>query len=126
MYILGKFLQDRKPVHIALKEIFGIGFSLSERLCAPIGANRRSKIGDLSTSQISKLTLLLEVWANPKQNSTMYNLIEDDLKRSRNTSISNLLSVNNYRGSRHAKRLPCRGQRTKTNSRTARQMRRKI
>lgn len=125
MYILGKFLQDRKPVHIGLREIFGIGTSLSQRLCAPIGVNRRSKIGDLSTSQISKLTLLLELWGNSKQNSAVYNLIEDDLRRSCNASISNLLSINNYRGSRHAKRLPCRGQRTKTNSRNARQMRRK-
>jgi small subunit ribosomal protein S13 len=64
---------------------------------------------------------LLEIWSISNKNLT-----EDMLKRSFNLAISDLLLMNNFRGSRHAKKLPCRGQRTKTNSRNSRKMRRKI
>jgi small subunit ribosomal protein S13 len=124
MYLLGKFLKDDMIVYIGLKKIFGVGPLLSERLCVYAGINKKSKIGDLSLSQVAKFYLLLESLSSLKNEKR--SLIEDDLKGFVNSSILNLVSINNFRGSRHVKALPCRGQRTKTNSRTARKIRRKI
>ncbi|MDD3491841.1 MAG: 30S ribosomal protein S13 [Candidatus Pacebacteria bacterium] len=108
---LGIDIPDNKKINIALTYIYGIGQSLSETLLkeAKIDFNKKAK--DLTSAEFNALKELLD----KKQIKT-----EGDLKREVRANVKRLINVSSYRGSRHIKRLPVRGQRTKTNSRTIR------
>ena len=108
---LGIDIPDDKNIKIALTYIYGIGRSLSEKLLKEANIDFQKKTKDLSISELNVLKELIE------KNKIK---TEGDLRRDLRANIKRLIDVNSYRGARHTKRLPLRGQRTKTNSRTVR------
>ncbi len=106
--IQGVDLPNDKPTHIALRYIYGIGPSLALRLCeqARIEPQRRAK--ELSDEEISRLTSLLD----------REYTVEGPLRRQVQQNIGRLRDIGCYRGLRHRRSLPVRGQRTRTNART--------
>jgi small subunit ribosomal protein S13 len=108
---LGINIPDNKNINIALTYIYGIGQSLSEELLEEAGIDFTKKAKDLTLTEFNTIKELLE----KKKIKT-----EGDLKREVRANIKRLININSYRGTRHIKRLPTRGQRTKRNSRTTR------
>ena len=108
---LGIDIPDNKNINIGLTYVYGIGRSLSEKLLKEAGINFDKKVKDLTPAEFNTLKDLLD----KKEIKT-----EGDLKREVRANIKRLVNTGSYRGSRHIKRLPVRGQRTKTNSRTIR------
>ena len=107
--IAGIDIPEQKKVEIALTYIYGVGFSLSRKLLAQtqIDANKRAK--DLTGEEVNILRGLLDHYK-----------IEGDLRREVASNVKRLKDISAYRGVRHARGLPSRGQRTRTNSRTVR------
>jgi small subunit ribosomal protein S13 len=108
--IAGVTLPSNKRVIIALTYIFGIGDTQAKRIIAATGVDPDVRVKDLADSDINKLRDLIE--------KTMK--VEGELRRDTLAHIKRLKEIGSYRGTRHAKNLPARGQRTKTNSRTTR------
>ncbi|NCF75227.1 MAG: 30S ribosomal protein S13 [Xanthomonadaceae bacterium] len=108
--IAGINLPNEKKIVIALTYIFGIGESLSNKIIQEIKINPNKRTYELSEEEIDKLREIIE-----KQYR-----VEGDLKREIMFNIKRLKENGSYRGNRHIKSLPVRGQRTKTNSRTVR------
>lgn len=112
--LLGVDLPRTKKIYIALTNIYGIGINTAFNILkeADIDANIRTT--NLSDEQITNLRKVL---GNPKYK------LEGDLRRTVSLNVKRLIDINCYRGRRHIKALPLRGQRTRTNSRTARLIR---
>lgn len=108
--ISGINLPEKKRIAIALTAIFGIGRPLSNRILAELKINHDTKTRDLTSGEEQRLRDYIEKKVK----------VEGELKREVAQNIRHLKEVNTYRGARHAKHLPVRGQRTKTNSRTVR------
>ena len=108
--IAGVNIPDNKKIEVALTYVYGIGLALSKKILkeAHIDENRRAS--DLKTEELSKIKDIIE---------KNYH-IEGMLKREIMMSIRRLHDIGSWRGSRHAKHLTVRGQRTRTNSRTVR------
>lgn len=109
MRILGITLPENKRLEIGLTAIYGIGRSRAGKVLRTAQVNGGLKPKDLSIEQENALRKLVEAYK-----------IEGDLKREVAGNIKRLKDIKTYRGSRHARHLPSRGQRTKTNSRTVR------
>jgi small subunit ribosomal protein S13 len=107
MRISGITIPDDKQLAYALTAVFGIGLSRSKNILAELAIDVTKKPTDLSTDEENSIREKVEAFA-----------IEGELKRQVSGNIKRLKDINSYRGSRHAKRLPVRGQRTKTNART--------
>ncbi len=105
--IAGVNIPDNKHAVISLTYIFGIGKPTAAQLCAASGVSPSAKISDLSEAQLE--TLRTEV---SKLN------VEGDLRREISMNIKRLMDLGCYRGIRHRRSLPVRGQRSKTNART--------
>jgi len=105
----GVDIPSNKPTHISLRYIRGIGPTLSLRLCETTGIDPQRRASELTDDELARIALLLD--------SNDY-LVEGALRRQENANISRLIEINSYRGTRHKRKLPCRGQRTKTNART--------
>ena len=105
--IAGVNLPVQKHVSIGLQSIFGIGRSRSKQLCVAAGVNPTTKIKSLTEAEVDKL----------RQEVAKYT-VEGDLRREVTMSIKRLMDLGCYRGVRHKKGLPVRGQRTRTNART--------
>jgi len=108
--IAGINIPDNKRIEIALTYVFGIGRSLSKEILKKTGIEN-VKTSELSEDQLNKLRSVVE--------SKDYK-IEGDLKRDKMMNIKRLKETGTYRGIRHSKGLPVRGQQTKTNSRSVR------
>ncbi|MDO8621716.1 MAG: 30S ribosomal protein S13 [bacterium] len=108
--IAGVTLPNDKHIWVALTSIYGIGRSGSLQLLKQVGIEPQRKTRELNDEEVQKLRMLIE-----KQSR-----VEGDLRREVFANIKRLKDIGCYRGSRHAKKLPARGQRTKTNSRTVR------
>ncbi|MBT5808587.1 30S ribosomal protein S13 [Candidatus Uhrbacteria bacterium] len=108
--IAGVNIPTKKRVVIALTYIHGVGLSRSKKTLAEAGIDESTRVQDLADGQVNKIREFLE---------KNYRL-EGDLRRDKLSNIKRLREINAYRGLRHAKHLPVRGQRTKTNSRTVR------
>jgi len=106
--IIGVDIPGNKRVEYALRYIYGIGPAKALEIIEKTGIDRDLKAADLSQDQISSITKIL-------QNDM---LVEGDLRRSVAADIRRLQQINSYRGIRHRRGLPVRGQRTKTNART--------
>lgn len=106
--IAGVDIPNQKRVEIALTYIYGIGRSTSNNILAATGINPDTRAKDLSEEDIAKLRD--EIDKNYK--------VEGDLRRDVSLDIKRMVEINCYRGIRHRKGLPVRGQRTKTNART--------
>jgi len=109
MRIAGVNIPDNKRLEIALTYIFGIGKSLAQEILKTASISFDKKPKDLSEEEANTIRKLVEKYK-----------IEEDLKREIAANIKRLKEIKCYRGIRHSKRLPVRGQRTKTNSRTVR------
>ena len=107
--IEGVDLPRNKRIEIALTYIYGIGLTRAQRILAETGVNGDIRVRDLSDTDEN---LLREYIA---KNFT----VEGDLRREVQMSIKRLVEIGCYRGQRHRRNLPCRGQRTQTNARTA-------
>ena len=106
--IAGVDIPNNKRVEIALTYIYGIGLKSSKDILAKTGINPDTRAKDLTEAEVASLRD--EIEAN-------YN-VEGDLRREVALNIKSLVEINCYRGIRHRKGLPVRGQRTKTNART--------
>mgnify|MGYP001601651711 FL=1 len=109
--IAGINIPDNKRIEIALAYVYGVGPSLSRKILEKAGINFDIRTKDLSESQVNKLRELIE--------SSEYK-IEGELRREKMMNIKRLKEIGCYRGIRHIKGLPVRGQQTKTNNRTVR------
>ena len=108
--IAGTTLPNEKRVEIGLTYILGIGRSLSNKILKKAKVNPDIRVKDLSEDQANELRTIIE-----KQHT-----VEGELRREVSSNIKRLKEIKSYRGTRHSKNLPARGQRTKTNSRTVR------
>jgi len=106
--IFGIDIPGKKRVEYSLRYIYGIGPALSREIIARTEIDGTKKADDLTDDEIAKITHLLQ---------TVYRT-EGDLRREVSQNIRRLISINSYRGSRHRRGLPVRGQRTSTNART--------
>lgn len=106
--IVGVDIPDRKKLKVALTYIFGVGDTRSLELCKRCNIDPEIRVNELSQSDVATL------------NSTIQNtlVVEGDLRRQIAQDIRRLTSIGCYRGMRHRRGLPVRGQRTKTNART--------
>ncbi len=111
--ILGNNLANRKKIYIALTAIYGIGISRSKKILNTLNINIDTRVSDLTEKNISNLRDYLE-------NDSFK--LEGNLKRFIQLNISRLIEINSFKGKRHLKGLPTRGQRTRTNSRTSRKL----
>ncbi|MGC8775956.1 MAG: 30S ribosomal protein S13 [Minisyncoccia bacterium] len=110
MRILGINIPDNKRIEVALTYFYGIGPYLSRKALSETNINPDKRTKDLSADELNKLKTWIE--NNCK--------IEGALRQEIRQNINRLKEIQCYRGIRHIKRLPVRGQRTKTNSRTVR------
>jgi len=111
--ILGNTLANRKKIYIALTSIYGIGISRSKQILEKLKINPEIKVSNMTEEHVSKVRDLLE--------SDKFQL-EGNLKRFIKQNITRLIEISSYKGKRHLKSLPTRGQRTRTNSRTSRRV----
>lgn len=113
--IVGVNVPDHKHAEIALTAIYGVGRSRARKLCDASGVNPASKVKELTEAQLESLR------------SEIGKLrVEGDLRREISINIKRLMDLGCYRGIRHRRGLPLRGQRTKTNARTRKGPRRPI
>jgi small subunit ribosomal protein S13 len=105
--IAGVNIPNHQHAEIALQAIYGIGRSRAQAICAAAKVIRTSKIKDLSESDMERLREQVAKFT-----------VEGDLRREVQINIKRLIDLGCYRGSRHRKGLPVRGQRTRTNART--------
>lgn len=113
--IAGVNVPDHKHAVVSLTYIYGIGRTTAQKLCSASGVIETTKIGDLDDQQMDNL-----------RNEVAKLNVEGDLRRDVNMNIKRLLDLGCYRGLRHRRGLPVRGQRTKTNARTRKGPRRPI
>ncbi len=108
--IAGVDIPKDKQIWISLQRIYGIGPSLSQRILAQAGINYDVKTDNLIEDEVNRLRELID---------REYN-VEGELRKAINLNIKRLIEIGCYRGSRHQRALPLRGQRTRTNARTKR------
>lgn len=106
--IAGVDLPREKRVEIGLTYIFGIGLTTSKKILAETGVNPDTRVKDLTEDDVAKLREYIEKHLE----------VEGDRRRSIAFDIKRLIEIGSYRGIRHRKGLPVRGQRSKTNART--------
>lgn len=108
--IAGINIPTEKRIVIALTYVYGVGKPTAIKVLKEAGVSQDVRTKDLTDDQVNQIRAILE---NGRH-------LEGDLKRDRLASIKRLKEIGSYRGTRHTKHLPVRGQRTKTNSRTVR------
>jgi len=106
--IAGVNIPTNKRVEIALTYIHGIGRTTAKRICAEIGLDDARRVADLTDDEVSRIRELIERTFK----------VEGDLRREVAMNIKRLMDLGCYRGLRHRRKLPVRGQRTHTNART--------
>ena len=114
--IFGVDLPREKRVEIGLTYLYGIGRTTATKLCAETGVDPATRVKDLTEDEVTKLRDAID---------GKY-LVEGDLRRETSQNIKRLMDIGCYRGLRHRKGLPVRGQRTHTNARTRKGPRRQI
>lgn len=108
--IAGVDLPRNKKTHIALRYIYGIGPTGGAKICKKLGIAETKRVQDLNEDEVNRIREEIDKnWQ-----------VEGDLRRVEGLNIKRLIEINCYRGQRHRKGLPTRGQRTKTNARTRR------
>ena len=106
--IAGVNIPQNKLVHIGLTYIYGIGDKFSHQICKELEIPKSKRVNELTDDQILKIREYID----------QKFIVEGDLRRDTSLSIKRLIDLATYRGSRHRKKLPVRGQRTRCNSRT--------
>lgn len=103
-------IPDHKTIEVALTSIFGIGMSLSNQILQKIQIDPNKKTKELTDDELNKIRTVIEKELT----------VEGELRRDIQSNVKRLKEIGSYRGTRHQKHLPARGQRSKTNSRTVR------
>ena len=106
--IAGVNLPNQKRLEVGLTYIYGIGQPSAQKICVALGLSPDTKVRDLTEDEVAKLRDHID--SNLR--------VEGDLRRERTQAIKRLQEIGSYRGLRHRRNLPLRGQRTKTNART--------
>ena len=106
--IAGVNIPQNKLVHVGLTYIYGIGNKFSQQICTELEIPKSKRVNELTDDQILKIREYID------QKFT----VEGDLRRDTSLNIKRLIDLASYRGSRHRKKLPVRGQRTRCNART--------
>ena len=114
IYLLGNKLSEKKALHVALLQIYGIGIKKSSLICKKLGITKKKRTVELTIKQKNKLPMLIK---------NLGVLLQSDLKRSILNHKKHLLSLRLNRGIRNKQGLPVRGQRTHTNAKTAKKIR---
>ncbi|HPB29852.1 MAG TPA: 30S ribosomal protein S13 [Candidatus Sumerlaeota bacterium] len=114
--IAGVDLPRTKRVEVGLTSIFGIGQTSSQKILASAGVNPDTRVKDLTEEEVRRISAV--IMSNYK--------VEGDLRRDVQQNIKRLMDIGSYRGLRHRKGLPVRGQRTQTNARTRKGPRRTV
>lgn len=109
MRVVGITIPDNKRLKVGLTVLYGIGTSRAISILKEAGVDQEKKGSEITPEEENKIRKVVEELK-----------IEGDLKREVSSNIKRLKDIKSYRGTRHIKKLPCRGQRTKTNSRTLR------
>lgn len=113
--LIGIDLQDNWKVDYALTKIKGLGWTLSKKVMADAGIDSKKRVSDLTADELTKITAEIEKYPT-----------EGDLFRTVRANIQRLQVIGSYRGIRHSRALPVRGQRTRTNARTKRGKRKTV
>jgi small subunit ribosomal protein S13 len=108
--IAGVDIPREKRVEVSLTYIFGIGLTTSKKVLAAVGVNPDTRVKDLTEEEVNRLREFID--RNYR--------VEGDLRREVALNIKRLQEIGSYRGLRHRRKLPARGQRTRTNARTLR------
>tara|TARA_B100001057_G_scaffold460227_1_gene511110 strand:- start:137 stop:514 length:378 start_codon:yes stop_codon:yes gene_type:complete len=106
--IAGVNIPSQKKLGVALTYVYGVGKKISSDVCEKANVNANTRVNDLSESEIKNISDVI---------SSSF-LVEGDLRREVSGNIKRLKDLGTYRGVRHRRNLPCRGQRTHTNART--------
>ncbi|OFW75208.1 MAG: 30S ribosomal protein S13 [Actinobacteria bacterium RBG_16_68_12] len=106
--IAGVNLPTQKRLEIALTYIYGIGHSTAQKICKELELDPNEKVRDLTDEEVTRLRTYIDSELQ----------VEGDLRRERAQAIKRLTEIGSYRGIRHRRGLPVRGQRTKTNARS--------
>ena len=114
--IAGVDLPREKRVEYGLTYIYGIGLKSSQKILAETGINPDTRVKDLTEAEVSKLREIIDAEYT----------VEGDLRRQLALDIKRLMEIGSYRGLRHRRSLPVRGQRTRTNARTRKGPRRTV
>ncbi len=108
--IAGVDIPKDKRIEVALSYLYGIGPTLSKKILAQTGVNPDTRVKDLTDEEINRIREVIDKGYK----------VEGDLRKEINFNIKRLIEIGSYRGLRHRRGLPVRGQRTKTNARTKR------
>lgn len=114
--VAGVDLPKQKRLDVALRYIYGIGPVLSNAIIAELNLDPAKRVKDLTESEVNQINNLI----------TKEYKVEGDLRREIQANIKRLIDIGSYRGARHKRNLPVRGQRTKTNARTRRGKRKTV
>jgi small subunit ribosomal protein S13 len=114
--IAGVDIPKEKRVEVSLQYIYGIGPNLSKRILSSSGVNPDTRVKDLSEQEVNRIREVID-----KEYK-----VEGTLRKEVNFNIKRLIEIGSYRGLRHRRGLPARGQRTRTNARTKRGMRKTV
>ena len=115
LYILETNLSDRKSVFFALSDIHGIGKNTAFLICKKLGFSVNLKVKDLDPEQITAIVQLVD---------SLELLLNNELKKFKSLALKNLVVIKSYRGLRKVRGLPVRGQRTRTNAKSAKKRKR--
>ena len=113
--IAGVNIPDNKHLNVALTQIYGIGRPRAWKICEATGLNPHAKVRELTEGDLDKVRQVITKYA-----------LEGDLRREVSMNIKRLMDLGCYRGIRHRRGLPLRGQRTRTNARTRKGPRRAV
>jgi small subunit ribosomal protein S13 len=114
--IVGVDLPRDKRVETSLQYIFGIGPNISKKILATTGVDPNVKVKDLTEEEVSRIREVID-----KEYK-----VEGELRKEVNLNVKRLIEIGSYRGTRHRRSLPVRGQRTRTNARTKRGLRKTV
>ena len=109
--IQGVDVPSDKPTFISLQYLYGIGDARAFEICYALGLDPRKRAKDLSDDDVARISTLLD----------KEYVVEGQLRRVIQQNVTRLKDIQSYRGYRHRRSLPCRGQRTRTNARTERE-----
>ena len=108
--VAGVDIPDNKRIEISLRRIYGIGPTRARRIAEQASVAGNPKVGDLGDAELTRIREIVD----------HEYMVEGDLRREVNDNIRRLIDIGSYRGIRHRRGLPVRGQRTRTNARTKR------
>ena len=109
--VAGVNIPDNQRIEIALTSIYGVGKTSSKKIVSEVGMDPNTRVKDIQDDDLTRIRSAVE---------RLGILVEGDLRREVQLNIRRLTDIQTFRGSRHRKGLPVRGQRTKTNARTKR------